>query len=68
MGPFTKDVRLKPGFLDPPPPLRPDKTIQYTLVTIERPDSADPPSPGVSRTSFVNGPLRTLFGESEPKH
>ena len=27
-GPYTKDFWLKPGFLDPPSPLRPDKAIE----------------------------------------
>ena len=41
-GPLTKNVRLKPGFLDPPPPASGENNKNHTQITIESPDSADP--------------------------
>ena len=47
-GPFIKNVRLKPGFLDPPPTCVQIKQQNHTRITIEHPDSADPPPPGLA--------------------
>ena len=56
-GPFTKDVRLKPGFVDPQPLLRLDKTIESHSNNNWTSGFRRLPFPGVSRMSFVNGPL-----------
>ena len=44
------------GFLYPLLPLRPDKTIE-SHSNNNWTSGFKPPSPGISRTSFVNGPL-----------